>query len=189
MVITMKRTLRRIASLLCALSLCLTLLPGMARAEDPSPLPEEPAAIECICQVPCTEDAVNPECPLCSLEGADLTLCLGVVPETPAEEPTEPEAPAEEPVDEIPAEESTEPEIPVEEPEEDVGNTENTAEPSSCEIAKNDASYETTDNGSETCGGIESRFVKCCKSKFAFQKRNNRGWKRDSPSKNYGTHH
>ena len=114
----MKRTLRRIASLLCALSLCLTLLPGMARAEDPSPLPEEPAAIECICQVPCTEDAVNPECPLCSLEGADLTLCLGVVPETPAEEPTEPEAPAGEPVDEIPAEEPTEPEIPVEEPEE-----------------------------------------------------------------------
>ena len=116
----MKRTLRRIASLLCALSLCLTLLPGMARAEDPSPLPEEPAAIECICQVPCTEDAVNPECPLCSLEGADLTLCLGVVPETPAEEPTEPEAPAGEPADEIPAEEPTEPEIPVEEPEEDV---------------------------------------------------------------------
>lgn len=116
----MKRTLRRIASLLCALSLCLTLLPGMARAEDPSPLPEEPAAIECICQIPCTEDAVNPECPLCSLEGADLTLCLGVVPETPAEEPTEPEAPAGEPVDEIPAEEPTESEIPVEEPEEDV---------------------------------------------------------------------
>ena len=116
----MKRTLRRIASLLCALSLCLTLLPGMARAEDTSPLPEEPAAIECICQIPCTEDAVNPECPLCSLEGADLTLCLGVVPETPAEEPTEPEAPAGEPVDEIPAEEPTEPEIPAEEPEENV---------------------------------------------------------------------
>ncbi len=73
----MKRTLRRIASLLCALSLCLTLLPGMARAEDTPPLPEEPAAIECICQILCTEDAVNPECPLCSLEGADLTLCLG----------------------------------------------------------------------------------------------------------------
>lgn len=116
----MKRTLRRIASLLCALSLCLTLLPGMAQAEDTPPLPEEPAAIECICQILCTEDAVNPECPLCSLEGADLTLCLGVVPETPAEEPTEPEAPAGEPVDEIPAEEPTEPEIPVEEPEEDV---------------------------------------------------------------------
>ena len=120
MVITMKRSLRRIASLLCALSLCLTLLPGMARAEDPSPLPEEPAAIECICQIPCTEDAVNPECPLCSLEGADLTLCLGVVPETPAEEPTEPEAPAGEPVDEIPAEEPTESEIPVEELAEEV---------------------------------------------------------------------
>src|SRR5699024_3690348 len=68
----------------------------------------------------CTEDAVNPECPLCSLEGADLTLCLGVVPETPAEEPTEPEAPAGEPVDEIPAEEPTESEIPVEELAEEV---------------------------------------------------------------------
>ena len=40
----MKRTLRRIASLLCVLSLCLTLLPGTAWAEDESPLPEEPAA-------------------------------------------------------------------------------------------------------------------------------------------------
>lgn len=125
----MKRTLRRIASLLCALSLCLTLLPGMARAEDTPPLPEEAAAIECICQVPCTEDAVNPECPLCSLEGADLTLCLGVVPETPAEEPTEPEAPAEEPVDEIPAEEPTEPEIPIEEPEEVPGEEPTEPEP------------------------------------------------------------
>lgn len=114
----MKRTLRRIASLLCVLSLCLTLLPGTAWAEDESPLPEEPAAAECICDILCTEDAIHAECPVCGVEGADLTLCLGAAPEVPTGEPTEPEAPAEEPVDEIPAEEPTEPEIPIEEPEE-----------------------------------------------------------------------
>ena len=36
---------------------------------------------ECICETPCTEDAVNPDCPVCSAEGADLTACKGATPE------------------------------------------------------------------------------------------------------------
>lgn len=122
----MKRTLRRIASLLCVLSLCLTLLPGTAWAEDESPLPEEPAAAECICEVRCTEDAIHAECPVCGVEGADLTFCLGAAPEVPAGESAAPETPeeevpAEEPADpETPVEEPADPEVPVEEPEDEI---------------------------------------------------------------------
>ena len=62
--ITMKR---RFLSLLTAFALCLTLIPTTAfaddegRGEDVSP---------CICETACTEEAMNPDCPVCGAEDA-----------------------------------------------------------------------------------------------------------------------
>lgn len=61
----MKRTLRRIASWLCVLSLCLSLLPGTAWAADPSLIEETPPVTEqsgCICNA--TDGVHNEDCPL-----------------------------------------------------------------------------------------------------------------------------
>ena len=46
--------------------------------------PEAPA--ECICETLCTADSVNPDCPVCDAEGADLAACAGIATEseTPA---------------------------------------------------------------------------------------------------------
>ena len=41
--------------------------------------PEGPA--ECTCETLYTADSVNPDCPVCSAEGADLTACAGTVEE------------------------------------------------------------------------------------------------------------
>ena len=50
--------------------------------------PEGPA--ECICETLCTADSVNPDCPVCGAEGADLTACAGTVEEGDAAEETDP---------------------------------------------------------------------------------------------------
>ena len=50
--------------------------------------PEAPA--ECACETLCTADSVNPDCPVCSAEGADLTACAGTVEEGDAAEETDP---------------------------------------------------------------------------------------------------
>ena len=42
----------------------------------------DPDGDACICTGLCFEDNVNPDCPVCSAEGADLTLCKGAEPET-----------------------------------------------------------------------------------------------------------
>lgn len=36
---------------------------------------------QCSCDAPCTEDAINIDCPVCSVDGADLTACKGGVEE------------------------------------------------------------------------------------------------------------
>ncbi len=36
----------------------------------------------CICDILCTENVINPDCPVCSAEGADLTKCIGTEQET-----------------------------------------------------------------------------------------------------------
>ena len=50
--------------------------------------PEAPA--ECICETLCTADSVNPDCPVCGAEGADLAACAGTVEEGDAAEETDP---------------------------------------------------------------------------------------------------
>lgn len=47
-----------------------------------------PAAPTCTCTVQCTESAINADCEVCSVEGADLTACIGQAAE-PAPEPEE----------------------------------------------------------------------------------------------------
>ena len=56
--------------------------------------PEAPA--ECACETLCTADSVNPDCPVCGAEGADLAACAGTVEEGDAAEETNPaQTPAE----------------------------------------------------------------------------------------------
>ena len=44
----------------------------------------EPEKDGCICDTPCTEEAVNADCAVCGADGADLTVCKGVAqPELP----------------------------------------------------------------------------------------------------------
>ena len=63
---------RRFLSLLAAFALCLTLIPTTAfaddeeRGEDVSP---------CICETACTEEAMNPDCPVCGAEDAQPEDC------------------------------------------------------------------------------------------------------------------
>lgn len=63
---------RRFLSLLTAFALCLTLIPTTAfaddegRGEDVSP---------CICETACTEEAMNPDCPVCGAEDAQSEDC------------------------------------------------------------------------------------------------------------------
>ena len=52
---------------------------GEAHAEDCA-LYEAPADPICTCETKCAEDAINPDCPVCAAEGADLTACTGEEP-------------------------------------------------------------------------------------------------------------
>ena len=50
--------------------------------------PEAPA--ECTCVTLCTEGSINPDCPVCGAEGADLAACAGTVEEGDTAEETDP---------------------------------------------------------------------------------------------------
>ena len=39
--------------------------------------------MECICETHCEQEAVNPDCPVCSAEDADLSACKGTEQATP----------------------------------------------------------------------------------------------------------
>ena len=47
-----------------------------------NPVDSGGAQEQCSCAVPCTGDAINPDCPFCSAEGADLSKCIGEAPMT-----------------------------------------------------------------------------------------------------------
>ena len=99
---------RRFLSLLTAFALCLTLIPTTAfaddeeRGEDVSP---------CICETACTEEAMNPDCPVCGAEDAQPEDCrapkladeTGSTP-TPEEDPVPAPGGADEEQSDAPAE-------------------------------------------------------------------------------------
>lgn len=85
----------RVTAVLLCLCLILTLLPATALAgeEQNDGTGAEPGA-GCICTGLCGEESVNKDCPVCSVEGIDLTVCQGEetqpdTPETLTEAPTD----------------------------------------------------------------------------------------------------
>lgn len=79
---------RMIASLL-ALIMVLSMFPTALAAEDFSPAePVPPAQAVCTCSTPCTADAVQADCPVCSGEAGYLACTAS--PETPPETPAIP---------------------------------------------------------------------------------------------------
>ena len=64
---------KRLFSILLAQCMVLCLMPTTAFAEDSM---EETAV--CTCEMACTEETMNAECPICSAEGAPLTDCAQV---------------------------------------------------------------------------------------------------------------
>lgn len=71
----MKR--RKILSFAMALVMCISMcMPGLtAYAVDPGDTP--PAEPECNCEDKCTEGSIDPDCSVCSADGADLSKCTG----------------------------------------------------------------------------------------------------------------
>ena len=63
---------RRFLSLLAAFALCLTLIPTTASADDEER--GEDVSL-CICETACTEEAMNPDCPVCGAEDAQPEDC------------------------------------------------------------------------------------------------------------------
>lgn len=56
-----------------------TFVCGICSAQDNSEQEEDPqlSGNECICETLCEEGSVNSDCPVCSVEGADLSACKG----------------------------------------------------------------------------------------------------------------
>ena len=63
---------RRFLSLLTAFALCLTLIPTTAFADDEG---RGEDVTPCICETACTEEAMNPDCPVCGAEDAQPEDC------------------------------------------------------------------------------------------------------------------
>ena len=86
---------KRLTTLFLCLCLVFTMLPATALAgeEQTDGTGAEPGA-GCICTGLCGEESVNKDCPVCSVEGIDLTACQGEetqpdTPETLTEAPTD----------------------------------------------------------------------------------------------------
>ena len=86
---------KRLTTLFLCLCLVFTMLPATALAgeEQTDGAGAEPGA-GCICTGLCGEESVNKDCPVCSVEGIDLTVCQGEetqpdTPETLTEAPTD----------------------------------------------------------------------------------------------------
>ena len=166
---------RRFLSLLTAFALCLTLIPTTAfaddegRGEDVSP---------CICETACTEEAMNPDCPVCGAEDAQPEDCrapkladeTGSTP-TPKEDPVpapggadeeqsgkeqpdtptegeDPDAPAQDENPPVPAEDA-DPNTPAED--------EGTSAPADDELGSDAAAAEVSPAAMRAANGISAR--------------------------------
>ena len=166
---------RRFLSLLTAFALCLTLIPTTAfaddegRGEDVSP---------CICETACTEEAMNPDCPVCGAEDAQPEDCrapkladeTGSTP-TPKEDPVpapggadeeqsgkeqpdtptegeDPDAPAQDENPPVPAEDA-DPNTPAED--------EGTSAPADDELGSDAAAAEVSPVAMRAANGISAR--------------------------------
>ena len=72
---------RKTLAVLLALSMCLSLLPVSAFAEEP----EEAGARACSCSVPCGPDSPNEDCPVCA---GDAAACAAAPAPADGEEPS-----------------------------------------------------------------------------------------------------
>ena len=85
----------RVTAVLLCLCLILTLLPATALAgEEQNDGTGAELGAGCICTGLCGEESVNKDCPVCGVEGIDLTVCQGEetqpdTPETLTEAPTD----------------------------------------------------------------------------------------------------
>lgn len=75
---------KRPAAFLLAAAMIVTMpgVPASAVETDGSAAPGN-ASAECICETRCEQEAVNPDCPVCAAEDADLSACLGKEAELP----------------------------------------------------------------------------------------------------------
>ena len=69
---------KRPAAFLLAAAMIVTMpgVPASAVETDGSAAPGN-ASAECICETRCEQEAVNPDCPVCAAEDADLSACVG----------------------------------------------------------------------------------------------------------------
>ena len=80
----MKWKWKRPAAFLLAAAMIFTMpgVPASAVETDGSTVSGN-ASAECICETHCEQEAVNPDCPVCAAENADLSACLGKEAELP----------------------------------------------------------------------------------------------------------
>ena len=83
-------TKRRIVCFLLMLAMAAGMVPSAAFAVETGEGPAIAAGTnnaspaECLCNAPCTPEAVNQACPVCGAEGADLANCAGKAPAAPS---------------------------------------------------------------------------------------------------------
>ena len=80
----MKWKWKRLAAFLLAAAMIFT-MPGVPAfaVETDVPGVSGNAPVECICETHCEQGAVNPDCPVCAAEDADLSACKGTEQATP----------------------------------------------------------------------------------------------------------
>ena len=75
----LKRSGKRVLSILLCVCMIGTMIPITARAETEGTSMPSNGEVTCTCTNLCTEDKVNSDCPVCGAEEADLSKCTGMV--------------------------------------------------------------------------------------------------------------
>ena len=75
----LKRSGKRVLSILLCACMIGTMIPITARAETEGTSMPSNGEVTCTCATLCTEDKVSSDCPLCGAEEADLSKCTGKV--------------------------------------------------------------------------------------------------------------